>query len=144
MNSSKTIPSEMKQTGNSGFTLIEVLIGLAILAIALTSGIKAMSQSAQTQISIQERYLALWSANNALNEMVFTKEWPEIGSTTFACPQLNENFICKKTVFATPNPILKRIEISVYSQSTIASGVTSGSKLAILTTIINNPVFGLL
>ena len=127
-----------------GFTLIEVLIGLAILAIALSSGIKAISQSAQTQTGIQERYLALWSANNALNEMIFNKEWPDIGTKTFPCPQLNENFICKKTVFATPNPLFKRIEIAVYAQSPSADGITSGSRLAILTSLINNPISGLL
>lgn len=134
----------VKNINSSGFTLIEVLIGLAILAIALSSGIKAMSQSAQTQTGIQERYLALWSANNALNEMVFTKEWPDIGTKTFPCPQLNENFICKKTVFATPNPIFKRIEIAVYAESTTATGITTGSRLAILTSLINNPLAGLL
>lgn len=133
-----------KNIDTSGFTLIEVIIGLAILAIALSSGIKAMSQSAQTQIGIQERYLALWSANNALNEIVFTKEWPEIGTKSFPCPQLNENFICKKTVFATPNPIFKRIEVAVYAQSVSAAGTTTGSRLAILTTLISNPVAGLL
>jgi general secretion pathway protein I len=128
----------------NGFTLIEVLIGLAILAIALTSGIKAMSQSAQTQTAIQERYLAMWSANNALNDMVFNKEWPDTGSKTFSCPQLKENFICKKSVFATPNPIFKRVEISVYSESSIASGVSSGSRLATLITVIANPLLGVL
>ncbi len=139
------LPTCFHQPKNqTGFTLIEVLIGLAILAIALTSGIKAMSQSAQTQTSIQERYLALWSANNALNDMVFNKEWPEIGSKTFPCPQLNENFICKKSVYATPNPIFKRVEISVYAQSTEASGAISGARLAILITVLNNPLPGLL
>jgi general secretion pathway protein I len=128
----------------NGFTLIEVLIGLAILAIALSAGIKAISQSAQTQTGIQERYLALWSANNALNEMVFNQEWPEIGTKSFPCPQLNENFICKKTVFATPNPFFKRVEIAVYAQSSSADGVTTGSRLALLTSLISNPVPGLL
>jgi general secretion pathway protein I len=136
--------AKFKNIDASGFTLIEVLIGLAILAIALSSGIKAMSQSAQTQTGIQERYLALWSANNALNEMVFTKEWPEIGTKTFPCPQLNENFICKKTVFATPNPIFKRVEVAVFAQSPSADGVMFSSRLATLTTLINNPVAGIL
>jgi general secretion pathway protein I len=127
-----------------GFTLIEVLIGLAILAIALTSGIKAISQSAQTQASIEERYLALWSANNALNDMVFTKEWPELGSKTFPCPQLNANFICKKTAFATPNPVFRRVEISVYAEAPRETGSNASVRLALLMIVISNPLLGVL
>ena len=40
---------DSKKCSEMGFSLIEVLIGLSILAIALASGIKAMSQTAQTQ-----------------------------------------------------------------------------------------------
>ena len=41
-----------------GFSLLEVLIGLAVLAIALMAGVKALSQSVQTQAVIQQQYLA--------------------------------------------------------------------------------------
>ena len=127
-----------------GFTLIEVMIGLAILAIALTSGIKAIAQSAQTQRGIEQRYLAAWSANNALNEIFFNAQWPEIGSQTFNCSQLNQSYLCKKTIYATPNPIYRRVEIAVYEESKESPGTITGARLALLITLVNNPAPGLL
>ena len=63
--------------GEQGFSLIEVLIGLAILAIALISGIKALSQTVLTQSIVQQQYLAMLSANDALNKIYLQKIWPE-------------------------------------------------------------------
>lgn len=52
----------------AGFTLIEVLIALAILSISLTAIIKATSQNIKDTAYLQEKTLALWVGLNELNE----------------------------------------------------------------------------
>ena len=59
-----------------GFSLIEVLVGLSILAIALMAGVKALTQSVQTQTTVQQQYFAMLSANDALNRIYLQKVWP--------------------------------------------------------------------
>ena len=54
---------------NDGFTLIEVLIALAILAIALVALIKVAGQSVAEAASVKEKMSAHWVAMNALAKM---------------------------------------------------------------------------
>lgn len=51
-----------------GFTLIEVLIALVILAIALTAIIKAVSNNTRNLIYLQDKTAAHWVAMNIYNE----------------------------------------------------------------------------
>ena len=53
---------------SSGFTLLEVLISLAILTISLTAMISVSSQRADTLIELRERNDALTVAHNVLQE----------------------------------------------------------------------------
>ena len=48
------------------FTLIEVLVALAIVAVALAAGMRALAQSADGATSLKMRTLALWVAENPL------------------------------------------------------------------------------
>ena len=48
------------------FTLIEVLVALAIVAVALAAGMRALAQSADGASSLKARTLALWVAQNRL------------------------------------------------------------------------------
>jgi general secretion pathway protein I len=52
----------------AGFTLIEVLIALAILSISLTAIIKATSQNIKDTAYLQEKTIALWVGLSELNE----------------------------------------------------------------------------
>lgn len=87
-----------------GFSLIEVLIGLSILAIALTAGIKALTQSVQTQTTLQQQYLAMLSANDALNKIYLQKVWPEFEVYKANCSQLNVPLVCIRSRLS-PHPI---------------------------------------
>jgi len=51
---------------DSAFTLIEVLVALAIVAVALSAGMRALAQSADGASSLKARTLALWVAENRL------------------------------------------------------------------------------
>jgi len=130
--------ADCKKHSEMGFSLIEVLIGLSILAIALASGIKALSQTAQTQIVIQQQYLALTSANDAMNMMYIQKVWPDLSPQKTNCSQLNTQLVCIRNVFVTPNPLFRRVQIEVFESEADNPLTPLGQRLAKLTTIIFN------
>jgi general secretion pathway protein I len=128
----------------AGFALIEVLVGLAVLSIALIAGLKALASAADTQLAVSQRAQALWSADNALADLRMNRQWPEMGTTTFSCPQDRYVFVCQRKVLSTPNPSFRRIELTVYLASPTSPEVASGPRLAWLTTILPNPTGGAL
>jgi general secretion pathway protein I len=97
-----------------GFTLIEVLIALAIVAIALGAVLRAIGSLAADTDSARQHLLALWSADNALSELRISSAWPPPGQTTFACPQGAYRFVCRQVVTALGSPLVRQVTVSVY------------------------------
>ncbi|WP_407062447.1 type II secretion system minor pseudopilin GspI [Burkholderia sp. D-99] len=96
-----------------GFTMIEVLVALAIIAVALAASIRAVGTMATNASDLHRRLLAGWSADNALAQMRLTHAWPEIGEQSFDCSQGNVQLVCTQRVSTTPNPVFRRVRISV-------------------------------
>jgi len=140
---SRLVP-HLRSSPSAGFALIEVLVGLAILSIALIAGLRAIANGADTQLAISQRTLALWSADNALMEMRMSRAFPDIGTTVFNCPQANYLFICQRKIMSTPNPSFRRVEITVYAANPQSPVLATGPRLAWLTTVIPNPASGVL
>jgi general secretion pathway protein I len=137
-------PLRLKNQTQAGFALIEVLVGLAVLSIALIAGLKALASGADAQLAVSQRTQALWSADNAMADLRMNRQWPEMGTTTFSCPQDRYVFVCQRKVLSTPNPSFRRIELTVYLASPTSPEVASGPRLAWLTTILPNPTGGAL
>src|SRR5262249_51755444 len=97
-----------------GFTLIEVLVALAIVAIALAAVLRAIGSLAADTDSARQHLLALWSADNALSTLRISSEWPAPGQSTFACPQGPYRFVCRQMVTALASPIVRQVKVSVY------------------------------
>jgi general secretion pathway protein I len=135
---------QIQKQAQAGFALIEVLVGLAVLSIALIAGLRAIASAADTQLEVSQRTQALWSADNAMADLRMNREWPEMGTTTFSCPQDRYVFVCQRKVLSTPNPSFRRIELTVYLASPTSADVASGPRLAWLTTILPNPTGGAL
>jgi len=136
--------SQNQMQAQAGFALIEVLIGLAVLSIALIAGLRAIASAADVQLEVSQRTQALWSADNAMADLRMNRQWPEMGTTTFSCPQDRYVFVCQRKVLSTPNPSFRRIELTVYLASPTSAEVASGPRLAWLTTILPNPTGGAL
>ncbi|MDR8729747.1 type II secretion system minor pseudopilin GspI [Burkholderia pseudomultivorans] len=96
-----------------GFTMIEVLVALAIIAIALAASIRAVGTMATGAADLHRRLLAGWSADNALAQLRLAHAWPAVGDQSFDCSQGNVQLVCSQRVSATPNPVFRRVEISV-------------------------------
>ncbi|PXW29673.1 type II secretion system minor pseudopilin GspI [Paraburkholderia caballeronis] len=114
-----------------GFTMIEVLVALAIVAIALAASLRAVGSLATSEADLHRRLLAGWSADNALAQLRLAHAWPDVGEREFDCSQGNLPLVCVERVSATPNPVFRRVEVSVSTPG------QSGS-LAQLVTVIGN------
>jgi general secretion pathway protein I len=128
----------------NGFALVEVLVGLAVLSIAMLAGLRAIANGADTQLAVSQRTMALWSADNALMSLRASRAWPDLGTTTFSCPQASYIFVCQRKVISTPNPAFRRIELTVYLSSPDSDELASGPRLAWLTTVVSNPSGGVM
>ncbi|HEV2220973.1 MAG TPA: type II secretion system minor pseudopilin GspI [Casimicrobiaceae bacterium] len=95
------------------FTLIEVLVALAVVAVALGAGMRALAQSADGAATLKLRTLALWVAQNRLAQAQLQNPWPAPGTTAGGEVQANIALAWRETVNATPNPAFRRIEIVV-------------------------------
>ncbi|MBN3727248.1 type II secretion system minor pseudopilin GspI [Burkholderia sp. Ac-20379] len=115
-----------------GFTLIEVLIALAIVAIALGAVMRAIGALAADTDTARMRLLALWSADNALGALRIAAAWPPVGSTTFACPQGTYAFVCRRSVAAMAMPNLRQVTVSVYPSA------SSRNVLAEVVSVVQN------
>jgi len=87
----------------AGFTLIEVLIALAIVSIALAATIRALGVSASGAQSMQERSLALQAAENKLAELRLVRAFPAPGRNTEPCPQGPLDLVCEQQFQTTVN-----------------------------------------
>lgn len=102
-------------TRSRGFTMIEVLVALAIIAVALAASLRAVGALATGEADLHRRLLAGWSADNELAQLRLTHTWPDIGTRTFDCSQGNLKLTCTDRVSTTPNPIFRRVEVIVES-----------------------------
>jgi general secretion pathway protein I len=96
-----------------GFTLVEVLVALAILAVALAAGFRSVAQTAETATTLKARTLALWVAQNRLAAAQLEVPAPAIGEREGAQSQAGASFAWHEIVGGTPNPAFRRVEITV-------------------------------
>ncbi|MBU3630712.1 type II secretion system minor pseudopilin GspI [Polynucleobacter sp. AP-Melu-500A-A1] len=128
----------ISSTQKNGFILVEVLVGLIVLSITLIAALRALALGADTQLAVAQRSMALWSADNALNEIRMKRIWPESGTSTFSCPQGTFVFVCERKVSDMPNPSFRRVEVTVYLASQANSVQVNGPRLAWLVTVVPN------
>ena len=101
----------MRRAG--GFTLVEVLVALGIVAIALVAGLQAttaLTNNAQRQSDV---LLAHLCAENELGRLRLARQFPAVGESEIACEQAGQPFRVRMKVSTTPNPSFRRIDAQV-------------------------------
>jgi general secretion pathway protein I len=98
---------------HAGFTLIEVLVALGIVAIALMAGTQAtmaLTRNAQRQSDVM---LAQICAENELIKTRLAKQMPAVGDAGSTCTQANTAFSVTVSTTATLNPNFRRVDVQV-------------------------------
>ena len=99
----------------AGFTLLEVMVALAVLGVALLAGTRAMD-SLTHQASLHERRIAAqWCVNNALVAIRLRGQLPDVGKSETECVQGAMRFALETSVWTTPNPNFRRVVASARS-----------------------------
>lgn len=96
-----------------GFTLIEILVAVAILAIALAATSRSASLATDAALETRQRLLATWAAQNRVAELRARRVFPGAATTRLSAEQAGLALTIEETVSETPNPSIRRVDLVV-------------------------------
>ena len=97
-----------------GFTLLEVLVALTIIAVALAASMRGAGALTNNAEDTRLKLLASIEAQNRLFELRLARGTLALGQVKSACQQGGEQFTCEQNVKSTPNPFFRRVEVRVW------------------------------
>jgi len=100
-----------------GFTLIEVLVALTIVAITLGAGIKAAGALSNNSQRLADASAAQWCADNQLTALRLANTTPPIGDSEFSCSQLGLSYPGRLVTRPTPNPLFVRVDALMFAEN---------------------------
>jgi general secretion pathway protein I len=100
-----------------GFTLLEVLVALAIFALVAASVLSASSRSLQTAARLQDKTLAMWVADNRLSAMQLSRDPVADGREQGEEQMAGRRWQWQSEVIATSEPAMRRVTVWVAPSS---------------------------
>ena len=105
----------------SGFTLLEVMIALAVLSIVSAALLKNAAQSVQQAAVIEERVYATWVAENELNARRFEirsdATFPDVGTQRAGVSLAGRDWDVVVATDSTENENVRRVTVQVFNAS---------------------------
>ena len=102
------------RTRTLGFTLLEVLVALAVIGIAMAAAMRSTRFAVDTVADLRVRTAAGWVAQNLENELRATRAFPAMGARNGRTVQGKQEFLWRQEVGGTPNYSFRRVEIKVF------------------------------
>jgi general secretion pathway protein I len=115
-----------------GFTLLEILIALTVLAIALTATARGLGAAIDTTAALRDRTLARWVAEDRLAQLELGREWPALDTKEGDADMGGRAFRWRQQTSASPVARMRRVEVNVFLPGT-------DSALARLTGFLEQP-----
>jgi len=99
----------------SGFTLIEVVVALAVIALALAAATTAVSSNIRNAAGLQQRTYAHWVAMNKMTELQLDGQWPSIRTTKGSSLMARQEWFWAMKISKTPDgfDLIRRVDVMV-------------------------------
>jgi len=104
---------EGRGTTPRGFTLLEVLVALAVVAIALTAAVTAAGQDARNVALLRDRTLAHWVAMDRIAEAQLSDDWAGVGKSDGDTVMAGQEWHWTLAVSATDDDDVRRLDVEV-------------------------------
>lgn len=98
---------------HSGFTLLEIMVALAVIAIGMAAVMSAVGTTVNNAAGLRDRTFAQWVAMNKLMEVQIDHEWPDTRSYDGSSIMANHEWFWDMEVKETEDKTIRRVEISV-------------------------------
>lgn len=109
----------------AGFSLLEVLVALAIVALALTALTRAAGVGSIALEAERERVLATFIVANVIAESEIARVAMPVGESDGAEAAGGRDWYWRRVVQDTPDPAIRRVDVSVYRDAARAQRVAS-------------------
>ena len=96
-----------------GFTLIEVLVALGIVAIAFMAGLRSTDALTRNATRQSTQWLAQICAENEFSRLRLSRQVPAVGNSSVSCPQAGLDLQVNLSVQVTANPNFRRVDARV-------------------------------
>lgn len=96
-----------------GFTLVEVLVAMTIIAVGVSALVASAGASAWRSDYMRDREFGRWIASNALIELQVLPAWPDVGTKNTEVEMGNTTWYLKTQTQAVADPDLRRLDIQV-------------------------------
>jgi general secretion pathway protein I len=113
-----------------GFTLVEVLLALAIVSLLLGSLGRVAAGTIESVEFLRTRQLAEWVAEDRVAILRATRAFPPVGAQEGRTTQGGRVFYWREEVSQTPNERFRRVDVSVFDQPTLS--YVNGQRSALL------------
>jgi len=116
----------------AGFTLIEVLVALAIIAVAMSAAVRVAGLMTQSSGVLRDRSIAMIAAQSRMAELRLEGRLP-MGVKAMECDQGRLLLRCEQVIGGVENGRLLKISVQVFDRS------QGAPPLARLETLLNRP-----
>ena len=97
----------------AGFTLVEVLAALVVLALTLGGIMNASVFYGRNAVYLQDKTVASWIANNQLTELQLDRSWVPLGRSNGRLELAKRDWVWEREVEKTPDDRLRRVSLRV-------------------------------
>ncbi len=104
----------MTLSSQKGFTLLEVMFALLIVALTMGAIVETGGYSAKRTAQLTEKTIASWIAQNQVTLYRAKRTWTSESSKSGVVEMADSEWRWKMKISKTDEPLLRRLDVDVY------------------------------